>query len=184
MSEFCRVLSIGTGSFGTGLSILEMCALYFSRSLLQTLGGAPFEEEMNRAFAKLERALPAASRRFLDQMPRLIKTKARGRKKHDDRKSREVLARVLDASLSHRRVDMRYHSASSQRTKDYVIEPLRVSCADGGIYVTAWVPEYDELRTFALERIQNAWREGRPLRAARAAAGAICEFAWRVHRQP
>jgi predicted DNA-binding transcriptional regulator YafY len=139
----------------TGLSILEMCALYFSRSLLQTLGGAPLEEEMNRAFAKLERALPAASRRFLDQLPLLIKTKASGRKKHDDRKSREVLARLLDASLSRRRVDMRYHSASSQRTKDYVIEPLRVSCADGGIYVTAWVLEYGELRTFALERIRT-----------------------------
>jgi predicted DNA-binding transcriptional regulator YafY len=139
----------------TGLSILEMCALYFSRSLLQALGGAPFEEEMNRTFAKLERALPAASRRFLDQLPLLIKTKASGSKKHDDRKSREVLARVLDASLSHRRVDMRYHSASSQRTKDYVIEPLRVSCADGGMYLTAWVPEYGELRTFALERIQT-----------------------------
>lgn len=139
----------------TGLSILEMCALYFSRSLLQTAGGAPFEEEMNRAFAKLERALPAASRRFLDQLPLLIKTKASGRKKHDDRKSRDVLARLLDASLSHRRVDMRYHSASSQRTKDYVIEPLRVSCVGGGIYVTAWVLEYNELRTFALERIRT-----------------------------
>ena len=139
----------------TGLSILEMCALYFSRSLQQTMGGAPFEEEMNRAFAKLERALPAASRRFLDQLPLLIKTKASGRKLNDARKSREVLARVLDASLNRRRVDMRYHSASSQRTKDYVIEPLRVSCADGGMYLTAWVAEYGELRTFALERIQT-----------------------------
>ncbi len=139
----------------TGLSILEMCALYFSRSLLETLGGAPFEEEMNRAFAKLERALPAASRRFLDQLPLLIKTRASGRKKLDDRKSREVLARLLDASLSHRRVDMRYHSASSQRTKDYVVEPLRVSCVGGGIYLTAWVLEYSELRTFALERIRT-----------------------------
>jgi predicted DNA-binding transcriptional regulator YafY len=137
----------------TGLSLLEMCALYFGRSLQQTMAGAPFEDEMNRAFAKLERALPAASRRFLDQLPLLIKSKASGRKKTDARKSREVLARVLDASLNRRRVDMRYHSASSQRTKDYVVEPLRVSCADGGMYVTAWVPEYDELRTFALERI-------------------------------
>jgi predicted DNA-binding transcriptional regulator YafY len=139
----------------TGLSILEMCALYFSRSLLQALGGAPFEEEMNRAFAKLERALPVASRRFLDQLPLLIKTKASGRKKHDERKSREVLARVLDASLSRRRVGMQYHSASSQCMKDYVIEPLRVCCADGGIYVTAWVREYGEMRTFALERIRT-----------------------------
>ncbi|MEO6238329.1 MAG: WYL domain-containing protein, partial [Vicinamibacterales bacterium] len=139
----------------TGLSILELCALHLSRSLLQTLGGAPFEDEMNRAFAKLERALPAASRRFLDQLPIMLKTKATGRKKHDTRKSREILARVMDASLSHRRVEMRYHSSSSQRTKDYVIDPHRVSCADGGIYVTAWVAEYGELRTFALERIET-----------------------------
>jgi predicted DNA-binding transcriptional regulator YafY len=107
------------------------------------------------SFAKLERAVPAASRRFLDQLPLRIKTKASGRKKHDDRKSREVLARLLDASLSRRRVDMRYYSASSQRTKDYVIEPLRVSCANEGIYLTAWVPEYGELRTFALDRIRT-----------------------------
>jgi len=50
---------------------------------------------------------------------------------------------------------MRYHSSSSQRTKDYRIDPLRVSCAHGGIYVTAWVEEYDEMRTFALERIRT-----------------------------
>lgn len=139
----------------TGLSILELCALHLSRSLLQTLGGAPFEDEMNRAFAKLERALPAASRRFLDHLPLMLKTKATGRKKYDTRKSREILARVMDASLSRRRVDMRYHSSSSQRTKDYVIDPQRVSCADGGVYVTAWVAEYGELRTFALERIET-----------------------------
>jgi predicted DNA-binding transcriptional regulator YafY len=36
-----------------------------------------------------------------------------------------------------------------------VIEPQRVSCADGGIYVSAWVPEYGQTRTFALERIQT-----------------------------
>jgi hypothetical protein len=36
-----------------------------------------------------------------------------------------------------------------------LIEPLRVSCANGGIYLTAWVPEYSELRTFALERIRT-----------------------------
>jgi predicted DNA-binding transcriptional regulator YafY len=139
----------------TGLGILEMCALYFSRSLLLTLAGAPLHEELDRAFAKLERALPAASRKFLDRLPVVIKAKGIGRKTHDARKSREILARLVDASLLHRRVATRYHSASSQRTKDYVIEPHRLSCADGGIYVTAWVPEYAEMRTFALERIRT-----------------------------
>ena len=50
---------------------------------------------------------------------------------------------------------MRYNSFSSRRTKDYVVEPLRLSYAAGGIYLTAWVPEYSETRTFAIERIQT-----------------------------
>jgi predicted DNA-binding transcriptional regulator YafY len=44
----------------TGLSVTELCALYFSRSVLEALGGAPFHDEMERAFLKLERALPAS----------------------------------------------------------------------------------------------------------------------------
>ena len=85
----------------------------------------------------------------------MIKVKASGRRKQDPRKAREFLTRVTDASLSRRRVEMTYYSASSRRTKRYVIEPLRVTCADGGIYISAWVPEYDELRHFALERVQK-----------------------------
>ena len=50
---------------------------------------------------------------------------------------------------------MTYHSASSRRTKTYVVEPLRMTAADGGMYVTAWVPEYDEMRTFALGRVRT-----------------------------
>jgi predicted DNA-binding transcriptional regulator YafY len=138
-----------------GLGITEVCALYFGRSLVATASGAPFEEDLNRAFAKLERAMPQSTRRFLDQLPLMIKTKVTGRKKQDDRKAREILTRVMDASMNRRRVEMRYHSHASQRVKDYLVEPLRISYADGGIYLTAWVPEYRELRTFAVERIRT-----------------------------
>ena len=137
----------------TGLSTTELCALYFSRTLISTLTGAPFIDEVERAMAKLERALPAASRKFLDRMPGVVKAKSSGRKKQDARKLREIVARAVDASLTHRRVALRYDSASSRQTKDYVVEPLRVSYADGGLYLTAWVPAYAESRTFSMERI-------------------------------
>ena len=48
---------------------------------------------------------------------------------------------------------MRYHSFSSNREKDYVLEPYRLVFAQGGLYVVAFVPEYKQLRTFAVERI-------------------------------
>lgn len=138
-----------------GLSLTELCALYFSHSLLNTLAGTPLLDDAERAFSKIERALPARCRTFIDRLPRVLQAKARGRKKQDDRKLREILARVLDATLLHRRATMRYASASSRRTKEYIVEAHRIAYADGGIYVVGWVPEYGGMRTFAAERIQT-----------------------------
>ena len=138
-----------------GLGVMELCALYFARTLLSAGGASPLADEMDRAFTKLETAIPEPIRRFLDRLPVMIKVKAAAARKQDGRKSREFFQRITDASLSRRRVEMTYHSLSSRRTKRYVIDPLRVTCADGGIYVTAWVAEYDEMRTFALERVKT-----------------------------
>jgi predicted DNA-binding transcriptional regulator YafY len=49
---------------------------------------------------------------------------------------------------------MRYHSFSSDREKAYTIEPYRVVFAQGALYVVAFVPEYGQTRTFALDRIK------------------------------
>ena len=155
---------------------MELCALYFSRTMMDRLAGAPLRDDAERAFMKLERALPLASRRFLDQLPRALQAKPDGRKKQDERKLREILARVLDATLLHRRAEMRYLSMSQKgglrqggqapvrsRVPDpsvrvpgpYVIEPQRIVYARGGIYMIAWVPAYGEMRTFAAERIET-----------------------------
>jgi predicted DNA-binding transcriptional regulator YafY len=138
-----------------GLSLMELCALYFSRAMLTSLAGAPYQDEAERAFAKIERALPVSCRKFLDGLPVAIKAKFAGRKKNDERKVREVVVRATEAMMSHRRVTMRYDSVTSSRTKDYVVEPLRISYADGGTYLTAFVPEYGEMRNFAVERIRT-----------------------------
>ena len=138
-----------------GLSTMELCALYLGRTMLGAGGALPLADEMDRAFTKLEGALPEPLRKFLDRMPLMIKAKIVGVRKQNARKTRDILARVTDASLLRRRVEMTYHSVSSRRTKTYVVEPLRLTAADGGMYVSAWVPEYDDLRTFALERIKK-----------------------------
>jgi predicted DNA-binding transcriptional regulator YafY len=139
----------------TGLSVTEMCSLYFSRTMLGALTGTPLLDEAERALMKIEKALPMASRKFVDQLPRTLKAKADGRKRHDERKLRDILARALDATLLHRRIAMRYASASSRRTREYTVEPQRIAYAHGGIYLIAWVPEYGQIRTFAAERIET-----------------------------
>jgi predicted DNA-binding transcriptional regulator YafY len=100
-----------------GLGLTELAALYFSRSMLGALAGAPVADDVERVLMKVARALPEASRKFVQQLPRLVSTKTTGKKKNDDRKLRDVVSRAFDAALRQRRVTMRYASASSADQK-------------------------------------------------------------------
>jgi proteasome accessory factor B len=44
---------------------------------------------------------------------------------------------------------------SSARVKDYSVHPYRLVFAQGGLYLLAYVPEYKDVRTFALDRITS-----------------------------
>ncbi len=150
----------------TGFTLAEMSALYFSRTLVECLAATPFQRDVKSAFDKLAAALTPGMRQFLDRLPLVMQAKAEpgSLSSGDDpsvpatasRQSAPRSARVaqlLDATLHHRRVLMRYHSFSSNREKAYEVEPQRLVFAQGGLYLVAFVPEYAQLRTFALERI-------------------------------
>lgn len=146
----------------TGFTLAELSALYFSRSLVECLAAMPFQDDVRRAFDKLANALTPGMKQLLDRLPLVIQAKAEpgAHAAGDDEEDIKAaaarstrVAQLLDASLHHRRVTMRYHSFSSNREKDYTIEPYRLVFAQGGLYVMAFVPEYAQMRTFAVERI-------------------------------
>src|SRR5712671_228197 len=59
-----------------GLTLSELCALYFSRTLVESLAGTPFRDEVESAFEKLSSVLTPHMRQFLDQLPRVLATKS------------------------------------------------------------------------------------------------------------
>jgi predicted DNA-binding transcriptional regulator YafY len=141
-----------------GLTLSELCALYFSRTLLQSLAGTPFRDDVGTAFEKLSAVLTPHMRTFLDQLPRVIATKADPtglRPEADSAHTHDVVSRALDATLHLRQARIVYHSKSSDRTKSYLVHPYRLAYAHGGLYLLAYVPEYGEVRTFAIERIEE-----------------------------
>ena len=159
-----------------GLTLGELCALYFSRTLLESLSGTPFRDEVERAFEKLASALTPHVRQFLDQLPRVIITKAAtkvdrgpggpggpegpggpGGPGGSDAglRQQQIAARALEATLHLRQAHLLYYSKSSDRTKTYLVHPYRLAYALGGLYLLAYVPEYGEVRTFATERIHD-----------------------------
>jgi predicted DNA-binding transcriptional regulator YafY len=141
-----------------GLTLSELCALYFGRTLLEALAGTPFRDDLESGFDKLSQSLTPHMRAFLDQLPRVIASKPdplRRRPADDDPHRQPVIARALDGTLHHRQALLTYHSRSSDRTKQYLVHPHRLAYAQGGLYLLAYVPEYEEVRTFAVERIEE-----------------------------
>jgi predicted DNA-binding transcriptional regulator YafY len=138
----------------TGFTLAELSALYFSRTLVECLAATPFQKDVRGAFDKLAAALTPGMRQFLDRLPLVMQAKADPGTHPASARSKEM-SQLLDATLNHRRVAMRYHSFSSEREKDYLIEPYRVVFAQGALYVVAFVPEYGQIRTFAVDRIRS-----------------------------
>jgi len=138
----------------TGFTLAELSALYFSRTLVECLAATPFQKDVRGAFDKLASALTPGMRQFLDRLPLVIQAKA-DPGAHPAAARGKEMSQLLDATLHHRRTAMRYHSFSSDREKDYLIEPYRVVFAQGALYVVAYVPEYKQMRTFAVDRIRS-----------------------------
>jgi predicted DNA-binding transcriptional regulator YafY len=140
-----------------GLTLAELCALYFSRTLVETLSGTPFRADVERAFEKLSSALTPHMRQFLDRLPKVIATKpeASAASPDEDARQRDIVARSLEATLNLRQATIVYHSRSSERTKPYLVHPYRLAYAQGAMYLLAYVPEYGEVRTFAVARIEH-----------------------------
>ncbi len=138
-----------------GFTVAQLGALYFARTLVDCFVGTPFGDDLREAFDGIATALPPRMRQFLDRLPGLLVAKPTAVKRRDLAREKETIARLLDATLHNRRVNLHYHSRSSNRTKDYLIEPYRLVYASGGLYLMAFVPEYGQVRTFALERIRR-----------------------------
>jgi predicted DNA-binding transcriptional regulator YafY len=138
----------------SGFTLSEICALYLSRNLLEAVAGTPFQRDLTNAFGRLEKMLSPRMRQFLDRLPSVLVAKP-GPRSSADASSGDAVARLLEATLHFRVTTMRYHSVSSNRVKDYVVHPYRLAFAHGGLYLLAYVPEYESIRTFAVDRIRS-----------------------------
>jgi predicted DNA-binding transcriptional regulator YafY len=138
-----------------GVSMVELSSLYMGRAMVEGMAGAPFGAALAALTTKVQKALPLRMRAFLDRLPALVEAKPAAVKKANGKAQEQHLGNLIEACAEHRVCAMKYFSASRGRAKDYVVHPYRLVHAHGGMYALAWVPEYAEIRTFAVERIQK-----------------------------
>src|SRR5262245_13300554 len=134
-------------------TLSELAALYFGKNLMSFLGGSPFAQDLESAFAKIREALPGRALPYLARIQDLFAVRPDPWK--DYSKKKDVIAGLIDATLHQRAARLEYFSLSSRRSKAYSVDPYRVVYHHGGLYLYARVAEYGEVRTFAVERIRR-----------------------------
>jgi predicted DNA-binding transcriptional regulator YafY len=134
-------------------TLSELSALYFSKNLMSFLGGAPFAQDLEAAFEKIQEALPAKSLPYLARIQELFS--ARPDPWKDYSQKQDVIASLIDAVLHQKQTRISYFSFNSKKTKTYTLDPYRVVYYHGGLYLYARAHEYGEVRTFAVERIEK-----------------------------
>lgn len=138
-----------------GLSVTEVCSLYLGRTLVSQFTGTPFEPGLTAIMRRVEQSLSPKVRAFLKRLPDVMHVKPVARKLVTQPKHDEFVARLIEAASNQRVCRVLYFSMHSNREKDYELHPYNLAYADGGLYLTAWVPEYRQVRVFAVERIRR-----------------------------
>src|SRR5439155_12792272 len=135
------------------LSLSEIAALYFSKKLVVGLAAPPFSTDIASAFKKIESALPPKNIEFLDSLDSMISVRVDAPKDLEEHK--QIIQQLLEAVGDSLSVKMGYFSVHSQKRKEYTIDPYRLMHFRGGMYLFAYVHEYRQIRTFAIERIKS-----------------------------
>jgi predicted DNA-binding transcriptional regulator YafY len=136
---------------GSGWS--RAAALYFSKKLVMNLAAPPFSDDIASAFKKIEGALPDRNIKFLDIIDNMISIRADAPKNLEHQKG--TIRVLMEAIGDEVKVEIQYYSVHTQQKKPYTIHPYRLMYFRGGLYLFAFVEEYKQIRTFAIERIEN-----------------------------
>ena len=142
------------------LSPTELMALVFSRDLLKPLDGTELKASLDSALNKAAAALPAEGTRYLEQLRSHFSVGVGAHNRYNQH--RQTIDQLSQAIAQARTVQVRYYTASRDRTGRREIDPYHLRYIDGGLYLIGHCHLRQEVRMFAVDRIRALTLTNRP----------------------
>jgi proteasome accessory factor B len=135
----------------------ELLALFLADKVLAQYEGTPFEKQLRSAFDKLTRNLPdevSLNPRDLDRAYSFSAPPA-------ERFEVETFRRLSEAVLKRKQVRVVYHTYSTGKTSERVLDPYHLANIHGSWYLFAYCHTRNEVRMFAPGRMEKVRFTGR-----------------------
>jgi predicted DNA-binding transcriptional regulator YafY len=136
------------------LTLNEQMALYFSKGLFKPLQGTPIYESLDTAIQKIGSQLPAQSFKFLRGLSQGVTVSSFGWKDYSH--SKEVIDCLTRAVFNRFTARILHRSPYRSKASERDVDPYKLWYVNNGLYMVGYDHRENELRTFAVERIQSA----------------------------
>lgn len=130
----------------------EAAALYLGRQFLEPMAGSPFWSAAQSAWQKIRSTLGETPLKYLDQFARMFHA---AETDHRDYAHKAALLEELTLAIEdHKAVHITYRSqhATEPATRD--VYPLNWTWKSGSLYLLAFSPEHDRIRTYKVDRME------------------------------
>ncbi len=131
----------------------EILALAFSEDLLRTLEGTVFHDSIQSALGKIRAGLGPDLTVYLERLGESFRVLPGPHKQYAE--FRETIRILNDAVLTCTSVEIRYRTGSTGAVRTRKLDPYRVWYRSGGLYAIGHDHRSGEIRTFAIDRIEQ-----------------------------
>jgi predicted DNA-binding transcriptional regulator YafY len=132
-------------------SATELMALVFTRDLAKPLEGTPIKESLDSALDKVTGALPPTAEDYIRSLQGWFSAGVGPHKAYQEH--REKIDQLARAITKKRTVEMRYCTATRDKTSRRKVDPYHIWFAAGVLYLIGYCHVRKDVRMFAVDRI-------------------------------
>ena len=134
-------------------SLPELMALYFSRGMMGVLKDTVFYDSLVSLFEKIKATLPEEYIEYLGQVEKSLTVRSNPHTRYGQLRS--IIDKVSEAAIHKKCIQIDYYAMSRKKKARRKVAPYKIWFFDGAFYLIGYCGLRQDIRIFAMDRIQN-----------------------------